>query len=96
MNIPDLNNHEPPRSDPGKTTRIPTMKIYTVINRDADYQEEFTNLIEAKKAMREHNAKGFITKVWSNGDWENLGEIKLKSSNKTFVANTRQIKPSYN
>ena len=72
------------------------MKIYTVINRETDYQEEFTSLNEAKKAMREHNARGFITKMWRNGDWENLGEIKLKSNNKTFVANTRQMKPSYN
>lgn len=72
------------------------MKVYTVINRAADYQEEFTSLTEAKKAMREHNAKGFITKIWRNGDWENLGEIQLKSSNKTFVANTRQTTKSYN
>lgn len=36
-----------------------------------------------------------ITKTWANGDWENLGEIKMKGSNKTFVANTRQKVASY-
>lgn len=71
------------------------MKVYTVINRDADYQEDFFTLPEAKKAMRENNAKGFITKVWSNGDWEPMGEIKLTGRNKTFAANTRQEKASY-
>lgn len=45
--------------------------------------------------MKEHNAKGSITKVWSNGDWEPLGPIELKGSNKTFVANTRQTKAGY-
>ncbi|UDQ99422.1 hypothetical protein AAEX28_04880 [Lentisphaerota bacterium WC36G] len=71
------------------------MKQYTVVNNDIDYREEFYSLREAKKAMREHNAKGFITKIRSNGDWEHLGEIKLNGSNKTFVANTRQKKKSY-
>lgn len=36
-----------------------------------------------------------ITKVWANGDFENLGEINLKGSNKTFVANTKQKTASY-
>ena len=36
-----------------------------------------------------------ITKIWANGDCENLGEINLKCSNKTFVANTRQVKANY-
>ena len=36
-----------------------------------------------------------ITKVWANGDFENLGEINLKGSNKTFVANTKQKKVNY-
>ena len=71
------------------------MKIYTVVNRETDYQEDFFSLPEAKKAMRENNAKGFITKVWSNGDWEPAGEITLKGSNKTFIANTRQQKKNY-
>ena len=72
------------------------MKIYTVINKDTNYNEEFSTLSSAKKAMKENHAKGYITKIWSNGDWENLGEIILKGSNKTFVANTKQIKGSYN
>ena len=70
------------------------MKIYTVKN-DKGYNEEFYNLNEAKKAMKENDAKGFITKVYANGDWEFCGEITLKGSNKSFIANTRQTKESY-
>lgn len=36
-----------------------------------------------------------IIKSWANGDWENLGEIKLTGSNKTFIANTKQSKLNY-
>lgn len=71
------------------------MKIYNVINSETGYSEEFFNLTSAKKAMREHNAKGYIAKVWSNGDWEPCGEIQLKGSNKTFIANSRQTSASY-
>lgn len=71
------------------------MKIYSVYNHETDYHETFYSLSAAKKAMKEHNAEGSITKVWSNGDWENLGPIELKGSNKTFVANTRQTKAGY-
>ncbi len=71
------------------------MKIYTVINRETGYHEEFHTLAEAKKAMHEHNATGHITKVWSNGDWEPAGEITLKGSNKTMMVNTKQQKPNY-
>ncbi len=71
------------------------MKIYTVVNPEKNYQEEFTSLTSAKKAMHEHDAKGFITKVWANGDWEPMGEIKLKGSNKTMCANCRQKKAGY-
>lgn len=43
-----------------------------------------------------HKYKGScITKTWANGDWENLGEIKLAGSNKTFVANTKQRVANY-
>ena len=71
------------------------MKIYTVENQESGYRDEFTSLTEAKKAMREHDARGFITKVWANGDWEPMGEIKLKGSNKTMCANCRQKKAGY-
>ena len=71
------------------------MKIYTVVNPEKNYHEEFTSLTSAKKAMREHDAKGFITKVWANGDWEPMGEIKLKGSNKTMCATCRQKKAGY-
>ena len=71
------------------------MKIYTVENQESGYRDEFTSLTEAKKAMREHDAQGFITKVWANGDWEPMGKIKLKGSNKTMCANCRQKKAGY-
>ena len=71
------------------------MKIYTVENQESGYRDEFTSLTEAKKAMREHDAQGFITKVWANGDWEPMGEIKLNGSNKTMCANFRQKKAGY-
>ena len=71
------------------------MKIYTVENLESGYRDEFTSLTEAKKAMREHDAQGFITKVWANGDWEPMGEIKLNGSNRTMCANCRQKKAGY-
>lgn len=70
------------------------MKIYDVFN-EKGYSEQFYGLKEAKSAMKEHEAKGFITKVYSNGKWVPLGEITLKGVNKTFVANTKQIKENY-
>ena len=71
------------------------MKTYDVINKETGYHETFHDLPSAKKAMRENDAKGFITKIWSNGDWEPMGEIKLAGQNKTFAANTHQQKASY-
>lgn len=71
------------------------MKIYSVSNHETGYHETFYSLSAAKKAMKEHNAQGSITKVWSNGDWEPLGPIVLKGSNKHFIANTRQTKAGY-
>ena len=72
------------------------MRIYTVSN-DQGYREDFYNLPAAKKAMKEHNAKGFITAVSSNGDWEPMGEIKLKGSNASMLAGaTKQNTNNYN
>lgn len=55
--------------------------------------------LKAAKAIINENLEKYktscITKIWSNGDWENLGEIKLNGNNKTFVANTRQKKANY-
>lgn len=39
------------------------MKIYSVYNHETGYHETFHSLSAAKKAMKEHNAKGSITKV---------------------------------
>ena len=71
------------------------MKIYHVINKDTGYSEEFYDLPSAKWAMKVNDAKGFITKVWANGDFEPAGEITLKGTNKTYFANTKQKKASY-
>lgn len=56
------------------------------------------SLSAAKKLIKENLEKyksSSITQTWSDGSWENLGPIKMKGSNKTFVANTRQTKASY-
>lgn len=58
----------------------------------------FYSLAPAKKLIKANLDKykgSCITKVWSNGDFENLGEIKLDGSNKTYIANTRQTKAGY-
>ncbi|WP_207214899.1 hypothetical protein [Bacteroides thetaiotaomicron] len=58
----------------------------------------FYSLVPAKKLIKANLSKykgSCITKTWSNGDWENLGEINLKGLNKTFVANTKQKKVNY-
>lgn len=67
------------------------MTIYSITweeNGTRHYERRHT-LTEAKKIMRQHpGAKGTKTKVWSNGDWEPMGEIKLTGSNKSFIANS--------
>ena len=72
------------------------MRNYSVSNGQ-DYREDFYSLPAAKKAMKEHNAKGFITVVRSNGDWEPIGEIKIKGSNASMLAGaTKQTTSNYN
>ncbi len=65
-----------------------------------DWKDIFTfySLALAKKLIKANLDKykgSCITKIWANGGWENLGEINLKGSNKTFVANTKQKKANY-
>lgn len=58
----------------------------------------FHSLAPAKKLVKENMDKyidSCITKTRANGDWENLGPIKLAGNNKTFVANTRQKVANY-
>lgn len=58
----------------------------------------FHSLAPAKKLIKENMDKyidSIITKTWANGDWENLGPIKIAGNNKTFVANTRQKVANY-
>jgi hypothetical protein len=71
------------------------MKQYNVLNKETGYNEYFYSLSAAKTAMRENNAKGFITKIYANGDWVSCGEITLKGSNKTFIANSQQRVAGY-
>ena len=72
------------------------MRISSASNAQ-DYREDFYSLLAAKKAMKDHNAKGFITVVRSNGDWEPIGEIKLKGSNASMLAGaTKQTTSNYN
>lgn len=59
---------------------------------------EFHSLKEAKNLINANLDKykgSCITKTWSNGDWENLGPIKMKGSNKHFIANTKQKVANY-
>lgn len=49
------------------------------------------SLASAKKLIklnRDKYVSSCITQTWSDGSWENLGEIKLKGSNKTFDYDT--------
>ena len=64
------------------------MTLYIVINNETGYYEEFTILTAAKKAMREHNARGSKWKLYNNGDEVDCGEITLTGSNKTYIANS--------
>lgn len=61
-----------------------------------DQRDEVYSVSEAKKIMKAHpGATGSKVKVYSNGDWVNCGEIKLKGSNKSFIANSpRNMKHS--
>lgn len=77
------------------------MKQYGVYSKKAGVCETYFKVSTAKKRMKELISQGFddvsgdITQIWSNGDWEPMGKIELKGSNKTFAANTRQKKPNY-
>lgn len=76
------------------------MTQYSVYDYTTNKSETFYKLVNAKKRMKEllaegHNVVGTKTKVYANGEWEPCGEITLKGSNKTFVANTKQAKAGY-
>lgn len=65
---------------------------------ETDTTFTFYSLAPAKKLIKENIDKykgSCITKTWANGDWENLGEIKLTGNNKRFIANTRQKVVNY-
>jgi hypothetical protein len=58
------------------------MKLYVTLNDETCHQGRFFTLREAKKDMRENNAKGYIVKVASNGDWESCKKIKQEGNKK--------------
>ena len=77
------------------------MTIYHIYSEQAGYNKEFYSVAAAKKEMKRLIREGCTdvcgnkTKVWSNGDWENCGEITLTGSNSTFMANSpRNMKHS--
>ena len=67
------------------------MTIYSVTwteGSERKYEDCYT-LTAAKKLMRQHEgATGTKTKVYSNGEWVPCGEITLKGSNATHIANS--------
>lgn len=74
------------------------MYFYKVDCEETGPMFTFHSLAPAKKLIRENMDKymdSIITKTWADGDWENLGPIKLAGNNKTFVANTRQKVANY-
>lgn len=69
---------------------------YTVYSDKDNFYGVTSSLTEAKKMMKEHpGSEGMKTKIWSNGDFENIGKISLTGSNKTMVENSRQKGQSY-
>lgn len=69
------------------------MKIYTVTTKDGE-SKTFYDLPSAKKYMKANEgSRGDITKVWSNGDWEPCGEIKLAGRNSVKMSNEKS--PNY-
>lgn len=66
------------------------MKLYETIHQHDGITDhsQHTSLSAAKKWMRERpGSKGYITKVYSNGDWEPCGEITLNGSNAIKMSN---------
>ena len=86
--------HEEVRDYFDKETKRWSEKM--VIEHDDTFT--FYSLRAAKAFIKKHREfyKGSsITKFWSDGTFEDLGEIKLECSNKHFIANTRQKKAGY-
>lgn len=86
--------HEEVRQVFDKASNRWTEKVFV----EEDDSFTFHSLRAAKAFIKQHREfyKGScITKTWANGDWENLGEIKLEGSNKHFVANTKQKRAGY-
>ena len=66
------------------------MKTYDTVYSDNGRQERetFSSLTAAKKWMRSRpGSKGYITKVYANGDFEPCGEITLNGRNAVQMSN---------
>jgi hypothetical protein len=50
--------------------------------------ETYYNVSAAKKEMKRTGLPGYKYKIYSDGEWVPCGEIVLKGSNKTFIANS--------
>lgn len=62
-----------------------------------EQNEEVYSISIAKKIMKEHpGATGSKIKVYANGNWVNCGEITLKGSNKSFIANSPKNMKNFN
>lgn len=88
-------------------TKTMTMRQYTVYLSEKIQDPEdknvltdifnFSRVSSAKKFIRQHMAiykSSCVTRIWANGQWENLGEIQL-GNNKHFIANARMKKDNY-
>lgn len=69
------------------------MKYYDTIYTNENGEEKrctFFSLTEAKNYIKTHEgAKGYITNIHANGDWEPCGEIKIKGCNAIQMSNEK-------
>jgi hypothetical protein len=72
-----------------KFKNLKNMKIYSCNG------EDFYSLKAVKEEMKKTGKPGYFFELRTNGDVVEHGEVKLKGNNKTFTANTKQIKANY-
>lgn len=53
-------------------------------------EEQYTSLTAAKAEMKRTGLSGHKVKVWGDGEWEPMGEIKLKGSNRNHIVGARE------
>lgn len=73
------------------------MKQYIVTMSDGTTHEVFSVKAAKELLATDKGAKAYGYKIYSNGDFEPIGEVKRKGSNATLmVGASRQTKPNYN